>query len=233
MKYIKFLLVPMLFVSLAFMNVGGCGGSGNGGGNQPTNPPPTNVPPTDPPPTNPPPTDPPPTNPPPTDPPPTGTCQMPSLETDFSNELYLFIDSVQGIGMGVTSTGEETITVLVDTFGTVVTAIADVISPFACVIEAALINDLLFNATGICGRSDDATLFLVADFFVGTVEIIEITIGECESVEPIPSTSEADIAAAIREFQSEIAINGFQEPMDFSGDFGNAFEAFEDNGLIE
>ena len=35
MKYIKLLLVPVLFVSLAFMNIGGCGGSGgdgNGGG---------------------------------------------------------------------------------------------------------------------------------------------------------------------------------------------------------
>jgi len=32
MKYIKFLLVPMLFVSLAFMNIGGCGGSSGGGG---------------------------------------------------------------------------------------------------------------------------------------------------------------------------------------------------------
>lgn len=33
MRYIKFLLVPMLFGSLAFMNIGGCGGSGGGGNN--------------------------------------------------------------------------------------------------------------------------------------------------------------------------------------------------------
>ena len=32
MKYIKLLIVPMLFVSLAFMNIGGCGGSGDGNG---------------------------------------------------------------------------------------------------------------------------------------------------------------------------------------------------------
>ena len=39
MRYVKFLIVPLLFVSLAFMNIGGCGSSGGGGG-QPTNPPP-------------------------------------------------------------------------------------------------------------------------------------------------------------------------------------------------
>ena len=37
MRYVKFLLVPMLFISLTFMNIGGCGVSGRGGG-QPTKP---------------------------------------------------------------------------------------------------------------------------------------------------------------------------------------------------
>ncbi len=32
MKYVKFLVVPLLFVALAFMNIGGCGGSNGGGG---------------------------------------------------------------------------------------------------------------------------------------------------------------------------------------------------------
>ena len=31
MKYVKFLVVPILFVALAFMNIGGCGGGGGGG----------------------------------------------------------------------------------------------------------------------------------------------------------------------------------------------------------
>ena len=56
MKYVKFLVVPLLYVALAFMNIGGCGGGGggnggNGGNGQPTQPPPTNPPPTNPPPT--------------------------------------------------------------------------------------------------------------------------------------------------------------------------------------
>jgi len=52
MKYVKFLVVPLLYVALAFMIIGGCGGSSGGGGNgQPTQPPPTQPPPTQPPPT--------------------------------------------------------------------------------------------------------------------------------------------------------------------------------------
>jgi len=34
MRYIKFLVVPLLFVTLAFMNIGGCGSSGGGGKNK-------------------------------------------------------------------------------------------------------------------------------------------------------------------------------------------------------
>ena len=34
MKYIKFLVVPLLFVTLAFMNIGGCSGNSSGGKNK-------------------------------------------------------------------------------------------------------------------------------------------------------------------------------------------------------
>jgi hypothetical protein len=223
MKYIKFLLVPMLFVSLAFMNIGGCGNSGGG-----NNPPPTNPPPTQPPPTNPPPTNPPPTQPPPTQPP--GVCQIPALDTDFSDELYIFIDDIQGIGMGVTSDGQETITVLIDTFGTVVSAIADVISPFACLIDTAFIDGLFFSASGLCGRSDDATLFLVADFFVGSVEIIDLTIGECVAVEPITTSN---IETTMQRVFNNMALNEEQEQFEPSIDFGNALDDLEQKGLLE
>ncbi len=30
MRYVKFLVVPLIFVTLAFMNIGGCGSSGGG-----------------------------------------------------------------------------------------------------------------------------------------------------------------------------------------------------------
>ena len=57
--------------------------------------------------------------------------------------------------------------------------------------------------------------------------------GPCDSVEPLLSTSDADIAVAMRRVQSELVINEFQEPMDFSSDFGNALDSFEQNGLLE
>jgi len=234
MRYVKFLLVPMLFVSLAFMNIGGCNGSDGGGGNvTPTDPPPTNTPPTDPTTTMAPPTDPPPTNPPPTDPPPPGTCQIPALNTDFSDELYIFIDSAQGLLIGITSDGVDVIAAILDSFGTSVGFIAEPIGEFACLIDLAIVDELVFNADGLCGRSDDATLFLILDFSIGASTIIDESLSECDFVEPIPSTSDADIAAAMRSLQNELVINNLQEPMDFSNDFNNAFDAFQINGLIE
>ena len=91
MKYVKFLVIPLLFVALAFMNIGGCGGS-SGGNFQPTNPPPTQPPPTQPP----------------------SQCQVPALDTDFSDLLFLFIDAPNNILIGVTSLGTDVIIVLAD-----------------------------------------------------------------------------------------------------------------------
>lgn len=185
MKYVRFLLVPLLFVSLAFMNVGGCNSNGDGGNVQPTNPPPTDAPPTNPPPTDPPPTDPPPTDPPPTDPPPPGACQMPALDTNFSDEGYFFFDNFTGFTIGVTSDGQDVVIVIIDSLGTSIGAIAFPLDAFACIIDVGIIGDLAFNASGICGRSDDATLFLIADFFIEGVEFVDLTIGECFAVEDL------------------------------------------------
>jgi len=77
MRYVNFLLVPMLFVSFAFINIGGCAGSDGGGSNvTPTDPPPSNTPP--------------PTDPRPTDPPTPTAYQIPALNTNFSDEGYSF-----------------------------------------------------------------------------------------------------------------------------------------------
>jgi hypothetical protein len=211
MKYIKFLLVPMLFVSLAFMNIGGCGGS-SGGGGQPTNPPPTN-----PPPTNPPPTDPPPTNPP-------EVCQIPALDTDFSDTGYFFFDALTGLTMGVTSTGEVVVIAIVDSFGVSVGAGATPISEFACLIFSGVIGEAVLDADGICGKSDDSTLFLILDFEILGVPFVDETIGECFAVEPL------DVAVAQRG-EGESREDDIQRAVEQAT--LNAFLGMQERGEIE
>lgn len=238
MKYIKFILVPLLFVSLAFMNIGGCGGS-DGNNNdtvQPTNPPPTATPPTAPPATPAPPTAPPATPPPPTDPPPTsGACQIPALDTDFSTEGYFFFDPFTGFTIGVTSTGEDVVIVIIDSVGDSVGAGAFPISAFACIIDVGIIGEATFAASGLCGRSDDATLFLIADFFIGSVEIVNATLGECFAVRPLGTSSvslesalESDLESIAIRLHNEMIENTQLETEPFSlENFSNALRELE------
>lgn len=199
MKYIKLLIVPMLFVSLAFMNVGGCGGSGDGGSNN-------NRP-----------------------------CEMPGLNTNFSNEAYIFFDAELGITMGVTSDGTDVVIALVDSFGTAIGAIADVIGAFACEIEVGIIGEDAFEASGLCGRSDDATLFLILDFFIGTIEFVDISVGECIDVEPLnvsnvslEGTDPPDLAAIVERYHNEMMENRKQASGPFSIDnFTNTLRELE------
>lgn len=175
MKYIKLLLVPMLFVSLAFMNVGGCGGSSgdNGGGTvQPTNPPPTN-----PPPTNPPPTDPPPTQPPP-------ECSAPPLTQDYGDLGVFFVDAVNAVLIGMTSTGDGVAITLSDIpdSGAIIGAGADVLSDNFCDIFFALIGSDTRDASGTCIRSNIGQTFAVNDFEVSGIPLgVDLT-GECFEV---------------------------------------------------
>jgi len=220
MRYVKFLLVPMLFVSLAFMNIGGCGDSGAQGGNvTPTDPPPTDAPPTGAPPTDPPPTQPP------TD------CMMPTLDTNFSNLIYTFVDPIENAVMGVSSDGSETIIVIVDSFGDVVTAISDVIGPSSCLIDAALLGQTVFDASGFCGRNDEGDLFFVADFTILGVEFVDLLGGICVSVDQISST--ADVEIMMKEYHDQMIPNENIDPIDPFVDFESALNEFRQNGLIE
>lgn len=113
------------------------------------------------------------------------TCLLPALDTDFSNELYIFIDPFLGLVIGVTSDGETVVIALVDSELNTIGLIADPLGAFACDIFGALVEDVLFNASGLCARSDDAELFAIFDLIVGNIFVFEESIGECFAVEPL------------------------------------------------
>jgi len=153
---------------------GGCGSSGGGNNPPPTNSPPTNAPPTDPPPTNPPPTDPPPL-----------ACEIPALNSDFSDTGYFFFDPFTGLTMGVTSNGELVVIAIVDSMGVSVGAGAFPLGEFGCSIFEGVVGEAVFDADGLCGKSDDSTLFLILDFEIIGVPFVNEAIGECFAVEPL------------------------------------------------
>lgn len=106
-----------------------------------------------------------------------------------------------GLTIGVTSTGELVVIVIVDSFGTIVGAGAFPLSAFACLIFEGIIEDAVFDAEGLCGRSDDATLFLILDFEILGVLIVDEAIGECFAVEPLgTATAQAVEDATVRAF---------------------------------
>ncbi len=121
MRYVKFLLVPMLFISFTFMNIGGFGGCGG----QPTNPPPTGTPPTNQPPS---------------------AYQIPALNTNFSDEGCFFFDDFTGFTIGVTSDGADVAIVIIDSTGTSIGAIAFPLDSFACIIDIGVIGKAAFDA---------------------------------------------------------------------------------------
>ena len=112
-------------------------------------------------------------------------CLLPALDTNFSNDLYIFFDPFTLLTIGVTSDGETVVIAIVDFEGTAVGAIAFPVGAFACNIFGGVIGEALFDADGLCARSDDAELFAIFDFSILGVLFVEEAIGECETVEPL------------------------------------------------
>jgi len=112
-------------------------------------------------------------------------CLLPALDTNFSNDLYIFFDPFTLLTIGVTSDGETVVIAIVDFEGAAVGAVATPISAFACVIFGGIVGEALFDADGLCARSDDAELFAIFDFSILGILFVEEAIGECETVEPL------------------------------------------------
>jgi len=253
MKYVKFLVIPVLFVALAFMTIGGCGSSGGGGDTgccvigpdaciDGTNQAECDLldgeldkgvmcsalaicgivpPPTDPPPTNPPPTNPPPTNPP-------SQCQVPALDTDFSDLLFFFIDVPNNILIGVTSTGEDVIIAIADIIidPLIIGLFAIPIGPNLAIIDTAIIEGLLFLATGDAVRVDNGSVFQIIDLIIADLPLGVDIEGECDSVEPIVTSS----TETLRNVLLNMKTRGLLEE-DGSGDSSNHIINFADELL--
>ena len=257
MKYIKFLVVPLLFVTLAFMNIGGCGSSGGGsdsgcciveedvcfdntnqtecdflGGDLEKgrscnsfpicgSPPPTNPPPTNPPPTNPPPTNPPPTQPP-------SQCQVPALDTDFSDMLFLFIDELHNTLIGVTSNGTDVTIELTapDIDPRTLGILAMTSDPDNAIINTVTLEGISAPATGDAVRVDNGSVFRINDLSaIGIVAPFDPE-GECDSVEPIVTSS----TETLKNVMLDLKTRGVLED-DGSRDLSNLITNFADELL--
>jgi len=190
MKYVKFLVVPLIFVTLAFMNIGGCGSSGGGGADT--------------------------------------ECQVPALDTDFSDLLFFFIDVPNNILIGVTSTGEEVIMVIADIIidPIIIGLFATPIGPNLAIIDTAIIEDLLFLATGDAVRVDNGSVFQIIDLIIAGIPLGVDLEGECDSVELIVLSS----TETLRNVLLNMKTRGLLEE-DGSGDSANHIKNFADKLL--
>ena len=152
----------------------------------------------------------------------------------------IFFDEFTGFTIGVTSNGLDVAIVIIDSTGTSIGAIAFPLDAFGCIIDVGVIGQAAFDASGLCGRSDDATLFLVADFFIEGVEFVDLTIGECFAVADLTTSALSQNGIETSEFETlakslheEMLPNENVNPLDPSADFGNALNESRQNGLIE
>lgn len=158
-------------------------------------------------------------------------CELPPLNSDFSDSVFIFFDPFTGLTMGVSSDGEVVEIALVDLEEIVVGAIATPISAFACLIfEGGIIGEDLFDASGSCARSDDAELFSIFDFFILDVLIVEEAIGVCFAVVPLDTaTAQAVEDATVRAFL-DMQSRGELGDADSEGIiFGDILEELESN----
>jgi hypothetical protein len=167
-----------------------------------------------------------PTNPPPTNPP--SQCQVPALDTDFSDLLFFFIDVPNNVLIGVTSDGEEVIIALADieVDPVIIGLFAIPIGPNVAVIDAAVIEELLGEATGDAVRVDNGSVFQIIDLILAGIPLAFDLEGECDSVEPLVTTS----TETLRNVLLNMKTRGLLEE-DGSGDSANHIKNFADKLL--
>lgn len=110
-------------------------------------------------------------------------CQMPPLNTDFSDLGYVFIDPVASAAIGVTSDGEivaialQTIPFSGDTIGVIATSAG----ANDCVIFGATDLEIVFPATGTCERQAGGEVFVINDLSSLGVDFPQL-VGECDEI---------------------------------------------------
>lgn len=123
--------------------------------------------------------------------PPPGACQMPPLNTDFSDTGYGFVDVVNAIGVAITSTGNEVVMVLTDIpdSGTQLAAFATPVSANQCnIFEGQVINEgqaVDVVASGTCLRLNNGGTLEVNDLVAGGIALGVDIRGDCEVQAPL------------------------------------------------
>ena len=155
-------------------------------------------------------------------------CQVPALDTDFSNLLFLFIDESNNVLIGVTSIGTDVIITLADIEidPAIISLFAIPISPNLAAIDSALVLETLLEATGDAVRVDNGSVFQINDLIVLDIPLGNDLEGECDSVEPIVTSS----TETLRNVMLDMKIRGLLEE-DGSVDSSNHILNFVDELL--
>jgi len=185
-KFFRYLTLSFVVTVMLLGIYGGCGSSGGGGNNPPS--------------TNPPPTQPPPTNPP-------TQCQAPPLNTDFSDTAFFFIDAVNAILVGLTSTGTDVVMTLSDIpdSGAIIGLFGGNVTANTCQIDTLIVDDVLFPATGQCVRSNNGFTFAVLNLQSLGVQLVDVT-GQCDIVTPLNSTAQRSVEEELVDASINLAI---------------------------
>jgi len=116
---------------------------------------------------------------------------VPPLNTNFSNLLYIFIDEPNNIVIGVTSDGETVAIAAADIIeDPLIIALGAIpVSADLALIDVAIVEDLVFDASGDGVRLDNGSVFQVNDLIVGNVVFDFDMEGECDSIESLDVSS--------------------------------------------
>lgn len=133
---------------------------------------------------------------------------MPALNTDFSDELYLFVDEAANIGIAVTSTGDDVLILIADIVENPATFVVGG-APFSedvVFIDYAVIDDLIVGANGEGVRLDNGSVFQVNNLSAFGVPFGLDLEGECAEVGILDTSA----TSALQSFVSDLgATRGF------------------------
>ena len=155
-------------------------------------------------------------------------CRVPPLDTNFSNELYIFFDEFNNVITGVSSDGEVVAIAVADnipnpsvfTFG----GLAE--GPNLAIIELAVFEGVTFDASGEGVRLNNGAVFHVNDLVFGGTPLSFDIEGECDSVEVLTVSAEDTVRSVASDLSATKGFSGSESGLieDFANEVLNSGE---------
>jgi len=132
-------------------------------------------------------------------------CQMPALDTDFSNLIFFFIDLFNQVLMGVSSDSELVAIALapIPFEGDILAVLANPVGANDCVIFGITDLEIIVPATGTCQRQVNGEVFVVNNLSSLGVDFPTL-VGDCdESQSLLSSVNDATLDRALDMIEEE------------------------------